>query len=395
MKRFYFGITAVIFFCSMAANSFAAEVSEKLTITRFLGTAEKDYRLQNHRDIVDYFETAPTSTPYVDKIEFRTKTEDFDMSKQKYALRFYPKGWGETEYTDKLAETAKRSNQIEHEAYFNTALKQRYNLVLAYCEAASLLKLQQSLVAVYDDRIHVLRRQSQQNLDFNMDLLIEAEDQYIDLQLDRVKLENNLSRIVEQVKMASDSNARIDFQENQMAGIEIVEWVISDMDENSTIENVHLLDQRVKIELSEYKYQLEKSKNRDYLSFFQVAYDADEYDDMEKAYSVEFGFKLPFVNPDRNEVNRRRINHMKERLKYEDDKRAEMEKFYGEKGEIGWGNQIRSYVFQPYQMVKDLRTGVDTSNIQQVMDGDLNRFIHSWLRAGCPTSRNKDIKIED
>ena len=88
---------------------------------------------------------------------------------------------------------------------------------------------------------------------------------------------------------------------------------------------------------------------------------------------------------------------LKSRLyeKYEDEKRAEMEKFYGEKGEIGWGNQIRSYVFQPYQMVKDLRTGVDTSNIQQVMDGDLNRFIHSWLRAGCPKSRNKDIKIED
>ena len=88
---------------------------------------------------------------------------------------------------------------------------------------------------------------------------------------------------------------------------------------------------------------------------------------------------------------------LKSRLyeKYEDDKRAEMEKFYGAKGEIGWGNQIRSYVFQPYQMVKDLRTGVDTSNIQQVMDGDLNRFIHSWLRAGGPTTRNKDIKIED
>lgn len=81
--------------------------------------------------------------------------------------------------------------------------------------------------------------------------------------------------------------------------------------------------------------------------------------------------------------------------KYEDEKRAEMEKFYGEKGEIGWGNQIRSYVFQPYQMVKDLRTGVETSNVQQVMDGDLKRFIHGWLRAGCPTKRNKDIKMDD
>lgn len=88
---------------------------------------------------------------------------------------------------------------------------------------------------------------------------------------------------------------------------------------------------------------------------------------------------------------------LKSRLfeKQQDEKRAEMDQFYGEKGEIGWGNQIRSYVFQPYQMVKDLRTGVDTSDIQGVMDGDINGFIYSWLRAGCPTSRNKDIQSED
>ncbi|MFP6900652.1 MAG: peptide chain release factor 2 [Opitutales bacterium] len=79
----------------------------------------------------------------------------------------------------------------------------------------------------------------------------------------------------------------------------------------------------------------------------------------------------------------------------QDEKRAEMEKFYGEKGEMGWGNQIRSYVFQPYQMVKDLRTGVETSNVQAVMDGDLDAFVNGWLRAGCPRQRNKDIQIED
>ncbi|MBC2594831.1 peptide chain release factor 2 [Ruficoccus amylovorans] len=91
------------------------------------------------------------------------------------------------------------------------------------------------------------------------------------------------------------------------------------------------------------------------------------------------------------------MKQLKSRLyEYEQDKkRSELEKFYGEKGEIGWGNQIRSYVFQPYQMVKDLRTGVETGNIQAVQDGDLDNFIHAWLRAGCPTSRNKEIKIED
>ncbi len=73
--------------------------------------------------------------------------------------------------------------------------------------------------------------------------------------------------------------------------------------------------------------------------------------------------------------------------KQQDEKRAAMEKFYGEKGEIGWGNQIRSYVFQPYRMVKDLRTGHQASDIQSVMDGDLDPFISAWLKAGQPRSR--------
>ena len=52
----------------------------------------------------------------------------------------------------------------------------------------------------------------------------------------------------------------------------------------------------------------------------------------------------------------------------------------GEVKEIGWGSQIRSYVFQPYTMVKDLRTGQETGNVQAVMDGDLDPFIDAYLK---------------
>ena len=64
----------------------------------------------------------------------------------------------------------------------------------------------------------------------------------------------------------------------------------------------------------------------------------------------------------------------------QDKKRAEVERQYSEKGDIAWGSQIRSYVFQPYQMVKDLRTGVQTSDVPGVMDGDLDAFIHGKRR---------------
>ena len=88
------------------------------------------------------------------------------------------------------------------------------------------------------------------------------------------------------------------------------------------------------------------------------------------------------------------LKMLKARLyeKQQDEKRAAMEKYYGEKGAMAWGNQIRSYVFQPYQMVKDLRTGHQTSDVPGVMDGDIHPFISAWLKAGQPRTRRSGVE---
>ena len=65
---------------------------------------------------------------------------------------------------------------------------------------------------------------------------------------------------------------------------------------------------------------------------------------------------------------------------YRQEKEKENAKFSQEKKDISWGNQIRSYVFQPYTMVKDYRTKVEKGNIQAVMDGDIDPFIEEYLR---------------
>jgi peptide chain release factor 2 len=65
---------------------------------------------------------------------------------------------------------------------------------------------------------------------------------------------------------------------------------------------------------------------------------------------------------------------------YRQEKEKENEKFAQEKKDISWGNQIRSYVFQPYTMVKDYRTKAEIGNIQAVMDGDIDLFIEEYLR---------------
>jgi len=67
----------------------------------------------------------------------------------------------------------------------------------------------------------------------------------------------------------------------------------------------------------------------------------------------------------------------------------------GEVTEIGWGNQIRSYVMQPYTMVKDHRTGVESGNVDSVMDGKIDLFMNGylkWLSLGCPKNMSSDIE---
>lgn len=61
-------------------------------------------------------------------------------------------------------------------------------------------------------------------------------------------------------------------------------------------------------------------------------------------------------------------------------RRAEIDAIAGPQSDVGWGNQIRSYVLAPYQLVKDLRTGFETGNVEAVLDGDLDHFMESYLR---------------
>lgn len=81
---------------------------------------------------------------------------------------------------------------------------------------------------------------------------------------------------------------------------------------------------------------------------------------------------------------------------YREQKEKENAKFGAEKKDISWGNQIRSYVFQPYTMVKDHRTKCESGNIQAVMDGDIDQFMDAYLVAkwkGMPMDSGEDEEV--
>ncbi|CAB4888073.1 unannotated protein [freshwater metagenome] len=78
----------------------------------------------------------------------------------------------------------------------------------------------------------------------------------------------------------------------------------------------------------------------------------------------------------------RAMNRLRTMLaaKIEEERQNEMDRIAGRQAQVGWGSQIRSYVLQPYQMVKDLRTEIESSNVSAVLDGDLDVFMEGFLQ---------------
>ena len=74
---------------------------------------------------------------------------------------------------------------------------------------------------------------------------------------------------------------------------------------------------------------------------------------------------------------------LKSRLyeKMKNERQADIDSKTQDKTDIAWGNQIRSYVFEPYTLVKDHRTNLESGNIRAVMDGEIDEFVFAWLRS--------------
>jgi len=64
----------------------------------------------------------------------------------------------------------------------------------------------------------------------------------------------------------------------------------------------------------------------------------------------------------------------------EAERKKKLKEIKGDAVSASWGNQIRSYVLHPYKLIKDLRTGVETSNVEAVLDGDLDQFVEAELK---------------
>lgn len=361
----------------------ASEAETALSTGSILETVINDSQLKSMDELRDYLHTFPHSTPYLDKIELRTETEDFDIDKQKYSLRFYPKGWGETAGTKNLRKTRNQSQELAFEERFHKVLKDRYDLIIDYLETRTLMDIEKELLVNLEDQIRVLQALGPGDMDFDVGRLIDTQDDRTAHQLNQVKLEDRLTGFVHWIRQLTGCDAGFSMQSKGLITVADIRFSAADLSDPANASsklNPFLADRQMRARLAEAEYQLEVAKNRDFISFFDVRYDMDEREETDKAVSLEVAFRLPFIHQDRDDILTRRVKWMEAKSDF-----SEAEQKWSEKRE-STHRQLLRYLDQYDVLTARKKTGeaATSYSLYRQMDGvnplDLLKIRESILK---------------
>lgn len=346
----------------------AGESEWTLATGSILGTATNDSQLKSMDELHDFLRNAPRSTPYLDKIELRTETEDFDLDKQKFSLRFYPKGWGETAGTQRLRETRNQSRELAYEERFHKVLKDRYDLVIDYLETRALMDIEKELLVNLEDQIRVFQALGPGDMAFDVGRLIDAQDDRMIHQLKRVKLEDRLTGLVHWIRQLTECGDRFSVQTKGLVTVADIRFFVTDFTESAEASSrlpPSLVDRQMRVRLTEDAYHLEVAKNRDFITFFDVSYDLDDREEIEKAVSLEVGVRLPFIHEDRDDILGRRTEWMEAKIDF-----TEAERKWSQKRESTHRQLIR-YLDQYDVLTARKKTGgaATSYEVYRQMDG--------------------------
>ncbi len=262
--------------------------------------------MTSQREKLAFLHSSSANTPLLKEIEFRTETNQFEIDKQKYSIRFKPIGWGEAASGEKLYALSINSSQVDYDGLLNLSLVNRYQLIVDHIWENTLLDLTQKLQILNKDKIIVLKK-SVNHLDFDFNELVDAEDENINLQLDQITQINKIFNIEDEVRRSLPDLSEFHFHSGELIDIRQISNIISEIKATPTTDNVILKNSHLKVQIADAKFEMELAENRDYLSFIKFEYDNEEQEDFDKAISVGFGIRIPFLNPNQLDINRRKL----------------------------------------------------------------------------------------
>lgn len=306
--------------------------AQQAPISTFILTALEDGDLKDQKKNIAYLEGSSANMPIIDDIEARVRNQAFEFDKQRYTLRVEPRGFGETRASTKFYKTTVKHQKQKKDVLENELITDRYNYIIELLNRQTIYDLHNGLITVYEDRIKVLQKQME-SMECDLNDIIKAEDKLTQLRFENIERERRIKRMKEKIaKEIKDSS----FTVFDTSGFVDIESINKEIDTTSfTIDknNVYLKYDRLDFQRAKSRYDLETSEGRRYLSYLEFSYDhgerVDELErkkegreyDLDRAYLMELGVRIPYINVDRHDIHRRKLRYLRAKEDYKALKR--------------------------------------------------------------------------
>ena len=298
MKKYL--ITFSLFFSSM----FCA--GQKIT-NDFLKTFQQEEAVSFHKEKILGLSAYNYALPIIEKLEFRTETNEFDWKKQEYLLRVSPNSLRNIKTQRQFQETVRYMTEKELEVATGEAIRKRYDLLIDAIYLKKILAVKNTQKILLQDKVTLMER-SVSLPDFEIIELIEAEEEAQKNLREILDISNSILTTETTIQRTIKNASEIKISAENLISIADIKNNLASMDRS-------IFDQHPKIEVQSAKlynrmleYEWEASKSKFSIGYIQAKYGYDSEDSFGKSFSVGIGFEIPLKNKGRLDLNEIQLN---------------------------------------------------------------------------------------
>ncbi len=296
---------------------------------------------------MNYMTTVPSNLPIIEKLEFRTESNGFNLQNQEYLIRVSPNSLRSIKTQKQFQETVLFMTKMEMEAAKSKAIRKRYDLVINYLFQKIVLDIKLKQQLLLNDKVTLLKRSISLD-DFDIMDLIEAKDDQQEINRQIMDLKNLIVTLDKVIQDSDRSDQRILIDDFDLPTINSIKKKLLKLNPVKSSSHPILKVQSAKAYNRILRYQREDANSKISLSYLQAkyAYDDDPTDSFRKSISIGIGFDIPFKNAGRLDLNELQIDIFESESEYRNlNKRLNEQKF-------ATFNHLNNLI-QKYELVSD------------------------------------------
>ncbi len=287
-----------------------------LSVKAFLATSTQENTLEHQQKIADFLANTSYQMPWVEEIEIRSRSNDFELAQQEYIFRVSPNSprqrWAQKKYHNSTL----RSVDTEKQILLEEALLDRYEIIAAIYFCNKLIDAKKGFAVIFQDRINTLEK-SGAYTKFDISDLLRTEDDLHDLEMEILQLEHTRSGLQSLVASIAQSNDSLLIDEENFIKIEDIQNILPSL-LNFSVDQHPLLElQKAKIDMLVQEFNVEDAERRNVLDFVESRFEGQPDDFFRERFSIGIGLKLPLKGSAKLKLNELKLNQLEAQNKEE------------------------------------------------------------------------------